>query len=65
MRNTTRIIALALVLAIILSLGVTALADPATLTDGEVGGYTAADTQKLDNKQINIKKEICCKRTDR
>ena len=43
----------------VMAMYVTAFADdPATLTDGEVGGYTTADTQNLDNKSINLKKEI-------
>ena len=50
-----------LALAMVLGLTVGAMAEsnpPASLTNGEVGGYTVADTQNLDNKQVKIAKEI-------
>lgn len=43
---------------VMMVLCLTALADPAELTNGEVGGYKVADTQNLNNKIVNIKKEI-------
>lgn len=58
MKGLKKISALLLALVLALVMSMTAFADPAEFDDGEVGGYTQADTPNLDNKQIKIKKEI-------
>ena len=52
-----KILSLVLAVMMIAVMGL-AFADPANLTNGEVGGYTQPDKQNLDNKAINLKKEI-------
>ncbi len=60
MKNLKKILAVALAVMMLAALSVTAMASgtPATLTNGEVGGYTTADTPNLDNKVVKIQKEI-------
>ena len=59
MKGLKKIIALLLALLVALAMSTTAFAESAAaLVDGEVGGYTQADTQNLDNKKIRIRKEI-------
>lgn len=55
----TRVAAVVFALAILFAMSVPAWAEgEATLTGGEVGGYTQPDEQNLDNKVIKIAKEI-------
>lgn len=48
--------AVLLTFAMVLAMNSTVFA--ANFTNGEVGGYTTADTQNLDDKTINIQKEL-------
>ena len=57
-KTMKRLGALIVAVAMIAALGTTAFAAPEDLTNGEVGGFTTPDTPNVDNKQINIKKEI-------
>ncbi len=48
----------AFLLAAVMTLAMNSTVLAATFTNGEVGGYTAADTQNLDDKEISIQKEL-------
>lgn len=53
----TRVAAVVFALAILFAMSVPAFA-VTNLTNGEVGGYTEPDVQNVDDKSINLKKEI-------
>lgn len=53
----TRIIAAVFALAVLFAMSVPAFA-AVTLDNGEIGGYTEADTQYVDDKEVVLKKEI-------
>lgn len=48
----------AFLLTAVMALAMNSTVFAADFTDGEVGGYTAPDTQNLDEKTINIQKEL-------
>ena len=59
MRRVRKLVALLLSLAMVLAMsGVAMASSPVDLNGGEAGGFTAKDTPNLDNKVVNIAKEI-------
>lgn len=60
MRRVRKLVALLLSLAMVLAMSGVAMATsgPATLSGGEVGGFTTKDTPVAQGKSVNIQKEI-------